>query len=460
VKKIAALAAAFIVLAAPLATRPAPAYGAGAATRDTLAISLDDGVRLALANNKELLATREKVAEARARVAEARAAFFPQLTGSAGYTRLDVAPYIPSSRFRTLFGGASPLSSAVPDKITIGLEDNYVAQLKLQQPLFAGGKIWNSYDLSRLASRTAESDLDLAVRELVFEATKAYLECVKAKKLEQVAVETVKQLEAHLGDIEAMLGAGLAATNDVLKTRVYCAEAKLALMKAQHSVQLARSYFCNVIGVPPTKEIVFTSEADSVSRSEIDLETAVARGIERRAELKSMELRKHMMQKEIAINRSGYFPDIYFFANLGYQYPDREYARDFYSWWTMGVLAQVNVFDWGRTASRARQSTSRLTQLEMTEMSMRENITLDVTRSYLTLLDARNEIEVSRDNVAQAEENYRVTHENFKEGLATNTDLLDAEVLLTSAKTTYSNLVVEYLIARADFERATGGTEN
>jgi outer membrane protein TolC len=62
--------------------------------------------------------------------------------------------------------------------------------------------------------------------------------------------------------------------------------------------------------------------------------------------------------------------------------------------------------------------------------------------------------------VAQAEENYRVTNETRKEGLATNTDLLDAEVLLTAAKTTYGNLMVEYLIAQADFARATGGPGN
>jgi outer membrane protein TolC len=442
------------VVALRLAAGPAPAHGETSAPADTLALSLEESVRAAFANNKDLMVTREKVTEAQARLREAGTAFFPRLTGSAGYTRLDVAPFLPTSRF-SIFGGGT-----APKKITIGLVDNYAAQLKLEQPLFTGGKIKNAYDLSRLDKSSADSELDLAIRELVFETKKAYLECIKAQKLERVAVETVKQLETHLADLQAMFDAGLAATNDVLKTKVYYSDSKLTLMKAQHAVRLAKHVLCNTIGVPLTAEIVLTSKADSVVPVTIDLETAVAMGIERRAELKSMEFRKRMMQKEIAISRGGYFPDVYFFANLGYQYPDREYARDFYSMWTMGVFAQMSVFDWGQTAYRTGQSKSRLAQLELIEQSMKDAIRLDVTKSYLTLLDAWSGIEVSRDNVAQAEENHRVTNEAFKEGLATNTDLLDAEVLLTAAKTTYGNLMVEYLIAQADFARATGGPGN
>jgi outer membrane protein TolC len=345
------------IVALGLAAGPAPAHGETTAPADTLAISIEESVRSALANNKDLMVTREKVTEAETRVGEAGTAFFPRLTGSAGYTRLDVAPFIPASRF-SLFGG----SGTAPKKITIGLVDNYAAQLKLEQPLFTGGKIKNAYDLSRLGKSSADSELKLAMSELVFETKKAYLECIKAQKLEGVAVETVKQLETHLMNLQAMFDAGVAATNDVLKTKVYYSDSKLTLMKAQHAVRLAKHILCNTIGVPLTTEIVLTSKVDSVAPIAINLETAIAMGIEKRGELKSLEFRKRMMQKEIAISRGGYFPDIYFFANLGYQYPDREYARDFYSMWTMGVLAQMNVFDWGRTrtgpASRKAASPS------------------------------------------------------------------------------------------------------
>jgi len=464
-RKIIALAAglAMLALAAPGLqpfARPLASRSSRAAAGDTLLLSLEESVRLAVANNSGLRITREKVSEAGAAVDEARAAFLPQLTGSAGYTRLDTAPYIPSSRLRMFGGSGSPADGAVPDRITIGLRDNYAASLELRQPLFAAGRIKNTYDISRLAGSAAESELDRTTADLIFETKKAYLECIEAQELEKVARETVRQLEAHLNDLQAMFGAGLAATNDVLKTKVYHSDAKLTLIKARHAIHLADKRLCNIIDVPLTTEIILTSRVDTAAAVAIDLDAAVEAAIARRPELASIEYRRLMMEKEIEIERNGYLPTVALFAKLGYQYPDREYERSFYSSWALGVTAEMNVFDWGETVYRARQSKSRLRQIEIAAQSLRESITLDVTRTYLTLLDAWSGISVARENATQAEENYRVTNEKFKEGLATNTDLLDAEVLLVTAKTSYSNLVIAYMVARADHERATGGTEN
>jgi len=439
---------------------PLSISSAEAAPGDTLALSLEESVRLALANNASVRIGREKVNEAASAIDEARTAFFPQLTGGAGYTRLDTAPYIPTSRLMILGGaGTTSAGGAVPDRITLGLPDNYSTSLELHQPLFTAGTIKKAYDISKLARNAAESELDGAASEIVFQTKKAYLECVQAQKLEEIAIETVKQLEAHVRDLEAMFDAGLAATNDVLKTKVYHSDARLMLMRSQHAVSLAKKNLCNMMNVPLTSEIVVTSSADSIGEPTIDLDAAVKKAIARRPELEAMAYRRGMAQKEVEISRNGYLPTVSFFADLSYQYPDREYAKEFYSSWKLGVIAQMNVFDWGRTVYRTQQLKSRLRQIETAGQSIRDAITLDVTRTYLTLLDAWHATAVAREGRLQAEENYRVTSERFKEGLATNTDLLDAEVLLTAAKTSYRNLTIECLIAQADFLRATGEAE-
>ncbi len=418
---------------------------------DTLAISLEESVRIALERNKNLVIARERTDEARARAGETRTAFFPQITGSAGYTRLDVAPYISTSRLGALGG-----TLMLPREIAIGLRDNYQATLRLQQPLFTGGRIMRTHDIARLAGNAAEAELEGEAGELVYEVKRAYLSCVKAANTESVAAESVRRLEAHLADIEAMREAGLAADNDVLKTKVYLSESRLALMKTRHASRLAKTYFCNVVDLPLASEIAFASFSEAAAPAGIDLETAVEAALRKRQELRSIEYRNRMTQKELEIARSGYLPDVSFFANLNYLYPNRELARDFYSSWSMGVLAQVNVFDWGRTVYRTRQSRSRLRQIETAEKSLRDAITLDVTEAWFSLLEAWDEIEAARENVAQAEENHRVTAGRFKEGLATNTEMLDANVLLTGARTTRENAIADYLIAEAGLARATG----
>lgn len=464
VRPLIALAAGLALITAaapPMSAAAAPnAPGREAAVpQDTLFLSLEESVARALAGNANMQVMRERVREAGAAVDEARTAYLPQITGSASYTRLDMAPYIPASRFLMLGGAGPAAGDAAPDKITIGLRDNYATSLELRQPLFSAGRIRNTHEIAKLAMNASRAELDRLADELVFEAEKAYLKCLEALELEQVARERVRQLEAHLGDIEAMFETGLAATNDVLKTKVYHSDAKLSLLRAQHAKRLAKNGLANILGVPLTTEIVPTSPADAGEGIAIDLAGALEAAIARRSELKEMEHQRLMALKEIEIDGNGYLPTVAFFAKLAYQYPDREYERDFCSSWALGITAHMNVFDWGSAVYRTRQARSRLRQVEIGMQRETDAVALDVTRAYLTLVDEWSGIGVARENVAQAEENYRVTNERFKEGLATNTDLLDAEVLLTTAKASCRSIVIAYLIARADLARAMGGTE-
>jgi outer membrane protein len=432
-----------------------PATRAAASAPDTLALSLEESVKLALSNNKDLKVIEEKVREAQSRVDETGTSFFPKLTASAGYTRLDVAPFLPTSRFSSLFGAFAPAN--LPREIQIGIVDNYSTSLRLEQPLFTGGKLANNYEITRLDERNAETDLRRASDELVFEVERSYFGCVKALKYEVVAGQSVKELGAHLKDVQARYDEGLAAMNDVLKAKVYLSQAQLGLMKAGHAVKLARKSFCNLVSLPLESEVSFTTAADTVAPAPVDLDAALRMALERRPELRGIGFEKMIARKSVDIARSGYLPDVSFFANLGYQYPDRNFARDFYTDWSLGFVAQLSVFDWGRTAYRAQEARSRLAQVEMSERSLRDAVTLDVTRTHLALTEAFREIDVAREAVAQAEENYRVTGDRLKEGLATDTDLLDAEVLLTSARISLSDALVDCVIARADLVRATGG---
>jgi len=87
---------------------------------------------------------------------------------------------------------------------------------------------------------------------------------------------------------------------------------------------------------------------------------------------------------------------------------------------------------------------------------LQDGITLEVTQSVLALHEAQEKVAATRENVAQAEENYRVTNEKFKQGMATNTDLLDANTMWTQAKMEYVQALADHHVAEAKLEKAMG----
>jgi len=423
---------------------------------DTLSLSVEESIELALKYNPDLMAAAEKLQQAESRVGEAGTAFLPQVTAQAGYTRLDMAPFFPTSKFAMFGGGMPPGTTDIPKKITIGLPDNFSATLQLQQPIFTGGKIKNSFDISRLARSAVETNLVRARKELVYGVRSAYWNLVRARKYMEVAEESVEQLASHLKDVENMYEVGIAAKNDLLKSRAYYAKAKMGLLKARHGVELARRNLCNILGIPIEKEVICTTELENIDTTVIDLKSAIDVGLAKSPELKAVEYQKMIAGKELAISRSGYLPDVVFTANLGYKYPDREYSKDFYTTWTVGFYAQMNIFDWGKTAFKTEEARSKIKEAEVTLKGLRDAMVLNITRAHLSVVEAKREIEVAREALEQAEENYRVTSEKYKEGLVTNTELLDAQVLLSNARTDYSNAFINFRLAKADLARAMG----
>ena len=116
----------------------------------------------------------------------------------------------------------------------------------------------------------------------------------------------------------------------------------------------------------------------------------------------------------------------------------------------------MNLWDWGTSLYQTRQAQAQLTQAEDARRQVQDAVTLEVTQSYLNLVKSVKAIEVARLTIEQAEENYKSTSEKFKNGLALNSDLLDAETVLLSAKTKYVNTLADFRIAEAKLKRAVG----
>ena len=90
---------------------------------------------------------------------------------------------------------------------------------------------------------------------------------------------------------------------------------------------------------------------------------------------------------------------------------------------------------------------------------LRDGVTLEVTQSYLSFKQSKQNIQLSQLGVDQANENLRLTHEKFKEGLTTNSEMLDAEVALLQAKLQLTQSLVDYELAQAGLEKAVGATK-
>ncbi|MBI5058195.1 TolC family protein [candidate division KSB1 bacterium] len=429
-----------------------------ARAQDTLRLSLDSAITIALQNSKTLLIARQQSEAAQAAAQAAQTTMLPTLKAGASYARLSDVP---------AFAVTTPFPAPL-DKITLSdpILDNYSAKLALEQPLFTGGKLKAAVDAQRAAAGVAGADLQTTRSQLIYDAQKAYWQLYKATEFKSVIDDNLATVEAHLKDVRNLVEQGLATTTDALAVEVQLADVRLTQIDATDNVRLAAIALCNQVGLPLNTPINVSTRPDRADDIEIPVrfrdgaaldQTALAR----RAELNAAQHRIEAGSAGVRLARAGWLPQFAGVANFSYQNPNQRYQPLTHEWndsWDVGIAATWTLWNWGATKHQTRLARAQLAQAETARAAMQDAIRLEVTADLLHLNEARQKISVAADGARLAEENYRATREKFKNGLARNSELLDAEDDLLRARWNQTQSIVDFQVAIARLDKSTAAT--
>jgi outer membrane protein TolC len=157
--------------------------------------------------------------------------------------------------------------------------------------------------------------------------------------------------------------------------------------------------------------------------------------------------------------RGGWWPQIYLVGNYNYMRPNPRIfptVDQFDKTWDVTLAASFDIWNWWQTGYQANQAEAQLAQAQEGLSMMKDGVMLEVTQSYLGVNQAKERKSVSEQGVKQAEENYKVMDEKYKLGLAPNSELLDAEVLLLQAKLNLTQSLVDYELSMARLAKSIG----
>lgn len=415
--------------------------------QETKKLSVNESIKIGLENSNLLHSSKMNVQYSDAKWSEVNTFRLPSLSFNASYTRLsEVAPFI----INTPFGSFD---------IAPSIFNYYNLQLSLKQPIFTGFKLESNSKMAEYNFLAAKQDYTAEEKTLIYNIKNAYWSLFKANQIQKVTEEVVVDIQSHLTDVQNLFAQGLATKNDLLKVKVQLGEVQLNLIDAKNAVKLANLSLVNLIGLPISTHIETTEQPEkSVVKIE-DISPLLSRAYENRPELKSMNYRIKAGESGVTAAKSDWWPQIYLVGNYYYSRPNQRIqplVDQFNKTWDVGVALSVSLWNWGATVDRTDQAETQLEKAKDAYKIIRDGITLEVTQNYLNIKKSEEKMTVAGQNVTQAEENYRVTDDKFKNGLALNSDLLDAEVALLQAKTDYIQTIVDYELAQAQLNKSVG----
>ncbi|MGB9004776.1 MAG: TolC family protein, partial [Candidatus Aminicenantales bacterium] len=344
--------------------------------------------------------------------------------------------------------------------------NNYTLKLGFQQPLFTGFRLQAGQAMAGLNAGASEQDLSRDRNEAVFAIQSAYWSLVKARESRKVVDDNVEQVKAHLADVRSFFDQDLLTRNDVLKVEVQLSSVRLAQLDAKNAQQMAAVWLNNLIGAPLDQDIEPAASNDILAASALDtpeewssLEKLLVKAQQNRPELRAMDFRVRAGQEGVKVAQAGWYPQILLTGNYYSLRPNPRIlpAQDkFTDTWDVGLSVSFDIWNWNTAGHQTSQARAQLAQAADAFGQMKDAVAVEVRQSWLAFQESKEKIGLAKLGVEQAAENLRVTRDRFMEGVAINTEVLDAETALLQARLSYTQALVDSELARARLRKAVG----
>ncbi|WP_417133617.1 TolC family protein [Phascolarctobacterium succinatutens] len=430
----------FLLLSAALTMALSQSAFAG----ETVALNLDDAMLRAFQTNPTVSIAQYELDSARASYNAARQSRGISITASHTTQRGGYDDNIVKKTDAT---------GAWTGEYWKGIGNSHSNGLTASLPIFTGGKLKGTIKQAKANYQYNQVGVQRTYNEMRSTVTDGYFTMLQADNMQKLSAESVARLEDHLKNVQAQYDVGVVAKVDVLRSQVELANAKQTLIQAENSYQVAEANMNKIVGLPMDTNL----KLDNLlvyNAYDKNMDDCLAYAAEHRPELMQAQYNVDAAKGALMVARSGHMPQVA--ASASQSWSDTNWPGDEKGNWGVGVNVSMNVFDTGVTLSKIHGAEADLKKAEETYRDTVNAVNLDVRSNYLGLREAEKRISTTKLAVEQADEDYRIAQLRYMSGVGTNTDVLDAQVALTQAKTNYTQALYDYNTSKTALETSIG----
>ena len=424
---------------------------------DTLLLSVQNCIDMALENNIELKNSQLEIDKARATKKEARAEYYPTVSAQAvAFDALN-----PMLTF-----GIEDIDNAQLRQILYTLYAEYGANMGLDkeysfvqngvmlnamatEPIYAGGRIRNGNKLAQLGIEAAEYQSKVKEDEVCLQTETLYWQIVSL----QEKVATLDQLDRLLDtldkDLSGAIEAGLAMPTDQYKLRVKQNESQLNRKKLTDGITLLKMALAQYIGADG-QTMVLTDTLGLETEPTAYYQTANEAVAQRNeSHLLDLSLKAEQLKKKMTLGEA--LPSLVVGGSVNYHTVMENTKPNA----LVFAMLQVPITDWHKTSFKLKKHDLDAEMAENTRRDLTEKMQLQTNQAWFNLEQSWLRITMAETALADAEANLKVTEDYYEAGLVALSDLLEAQTLLKRSRDELTDSRVEYRINLVTYRQLT-----
>ncbi len=377
------------------------------------AITLPEAVQTAMEHSEQAAVIQERKNQSLADAGATTAFTLPQLDAITEYDELNTNaepnPFIP-----------------YPDR-------QISAKLEARQVLFAGGKIWNSYDLKSQLEQLARLQARSQQAALVEQVVNGYHAVRYQQALLDVLSDRVHQRQEELQAATDLFESGMVTNLDVREASLNLNLALGDLRSGESDYRSALVDFNLIIGRTADLELLVPEgkleRPATVFQKKQELETILSKGEQR--DIRTAEYQLEAARTDYKLVKGDFWPALFLVGNAE---STGEETSELDEYWTIGLRLQWNLYKGGETLSRKASALAKMNSSQALLNKTRKSLSGTMNKLNTEIDRLHQRIDIQEKSVLLSEENYQDARGLYGQGSITLTRLGEFNLRFAEAR--------------------------
>lgn len=421
---------------------------AGFGQSATVSLSLPQAIEQALQNNQQYLIAKAELKKAESKITETYGVAMPNIEGRIQYSYNLKKPVFFLPDFQ------NPGSGKV-NAIEIGSDNAFNAQVNLTQALYSR-TVGTALEIAEVYQSFSEVGLKNTESTVVYEVKKAYYGALLAKQVYEVTQRIYVLTEANNKNVQNMYQQGMASEFDALRMDVQLANLSPRVIQAENAFHLAVMNLKNLIGLDQQQSISLTESFKLELIPQDQLTIYRQSFLDNNLTVKQLQIQKDLLEKNVQIESSGFWPSLYGFWNYTYQSQANDFNFSKYNWVgssTLGLNLSIPIFSGFQTREKVQQAKIDVQKVEYQLKDISNNLQLALSSAEMRLVESKKRVDAQTRSVEQAEKALKIAEARYANGVGLQLEVMDAQVALSQTLTNQAQATYDYLMAKAEWEK-------
>jgi outer membrane protein TolC len=403
-------------------------------------LTINEAIKHTLSNQPLINQAMEQINAIEARLKEQNGNYLPTVEGNLSYAY--IGPVI---------------SLAFPGlgNFDFNTVNNYDMHVSANQILYDFGRRDAAVELTKSYRLSAEEQINLIKSNLTYQTIQIFYTILFIEESIDVKNEQINNLNGHLDIAKKKVASGSSTDFDVLTTEVRVASAQNDLLDLQNTLNKGKIYLNSLMGNDGGMTINL-SGSFIITNADLNEVSLISKAYSARPEIKLARENESSAKLSAQVAELGNKPTLAAGLSYGLKngfFPNLDVLRGN---WMAGVSATISIFDGYKTDARKEEAEAGLKSSAQEILVLERKIKMEVQSAAADLKTSMDKLKTTEVQVKHATEAVTRAEAQYRDGVITNLDLIDAETALAEAKLLYLQVVYKNVVNKFALDKVVG----